>query len=105
MNACFLNEWKKSKYYPILKKVKNKSSKITDLCHSCLFVAKFLKKIIFNSHFKYLEDNKLLTCNKSGFRPGDSCVHQLLSITHEIYKLLDAIPSLEEIFFGHIERF
>ena len=50
---------------------------------------KLFGKIIF------LEDNKLLNCNQSGFRSGDSCVHQLLSITHEIYKSFDANPSLE----------
>ena len=54
------------------------------------------EKIIFNSLFEYLEDNKLLiNCNQSGFRSGDSCVHQFLSITHEIYKSFDANPSLE----------
>ena len=57
-------------------------------------MAKFLKKISLTL-FKYLEDNKLLNCNQSGFRSGDSCVHQLLSITHEIYKSFDANPSLE----------
>ena len=27
--------------------------------------------------------------------PGDSCIHQLISITHEIYASFDANPSLE----------
>ena len=27
--------------------------------------------------------------------PGDSCIHQLISITHEIYDSFDANPSLE----------
>ena len=40
--------------------------------------SKIFEKIIFNSLFKYLDDNKLLNCNQSGFRPGDSCAHQLL---------------------------
>ena len=32
--------------------------------------------------------------------PGDSCIHQLISITHEIYASLDANPSRdEEVFF------
>ena len=56
---------------------------------------KNFEKIIFNSLFEYLEDNKLLNCNQSGFRSGDSCVHQLLSITHEIYKSFDTNPSIE----------
>ena len=57
--------------------------------------SKILEKIIFNPLFEYLEDNKLLNCNQSGFRSGDSCVYQLLSITHEIYKSFDANLSLE----------
>ena len=41
-----------------------------------LTCSKIFEKIIFNSLFKYLEDNKLLNCNQSGFLPDDSCVYQ-----------------------------
>ena len=34
-------------------------------------------------------DNNLLAPNQSGFKPGDSCINQLLSITHEIYSSFD----------------
>ena len=50
---------------------------------------------MFNSLFEYLENNDLLNPHQSGFHPGDSCVHQLLSITFDIYKSFDAIPSFE----------
>ena len=53
------------------------------------------EKVIFNLLFKYLDDNSLLTSNQSGFQPGDSCVHQILSITPEIYKTFDTNPSLD----------
>ena len=33
--------------------------------------------------------------NQSGFCPGDSCVYQLLSVTHKIYKAFDANELLE----------
>ena len=33
--------------------------------------------------------NNLISPNQSGFRPGNSCVNQLIAITHEIYKSLD----------------
>ena len=56
--------------------------------------SKIFEKVLFNSFFKYLHDNNLLNSNQSGFWPGDSCVHQILSITHKIYKEFDAIPSL-----------
>ena len=39
--------------------------------------------------FKFFIDNNLISPNQSGFRPGDSCINQLLSITHEIYSSLD----------------
>ena len=57
--------------------------------------SKIFEKIMFNSLLKYLEDNKLLICNQSGFRYGDSFVHQLFSVTHKIYKLFDTNLSLE----------
>ena len=56
---------------------------------------KIFEKLMFNSLFKYLENNNLLNPHQSGFRCGDSCVHQLLSVTYDIYKSFDANPSLE----------
>ena len=56
---------------------------------------KVFEKIIFNSLFVYLNNNKLLNSIQSGFGPGDSCINQLNSITHDIYKAFDANPSLE----------
>ena len=34
-------------------------------------------------------ENDLISPNQSGFKPGDSCINQLLAITHEIYKSFD----------------
>ena len=45
--------------------------------------SKIFETDIFNSLFKYLENNKVLTSNQSGFRPGYSCVHQLFSKSFE----------------------
>ena len=36
--------------------------------------------------FKFFLENELISPNQSGFKPGDSCINQLLAITHEIYK-------------------
>ena len=33
--------------------------------------------------------NELISPNQSGFKQGDSCINQLLSITHDIYQSLD----------------
>ena len=39
--------------------------------------------------FNYFRQNNLFTECQFGFIPGDSCVAQLLSPTHEIYKSFD----------------
>ena len=39
--------------------------------------------------FGFLIENNLISSNQSGFKPGDSCINQLLSITHKIYKSFD----------------
>ena len=44
---------------------------------------------MFNEMFKFFIENELLLANQFGFKPGDSCVNQLVSITHEIYKSFD----------------
>ena len=41
-----------------------------------------------------MEEN-LLNTNQSGFRPSDSCINQLLAITHEIFEAFDCNSSLE----------
>ena len=42
---------------------------------------KIFEKIIFDSMYIFLVSNSLLSNNQSGYRPNDSCLNQLLSIT------------------------
>ena len=39
--------------------------------------------------FGFFLDKGLISANQSGFKPGDSCINQLLSITHNICKSFD----------------
>ena len=39
--------------------------------------------------FGFFIENDLISQHQSGFKPGDSCINQLLSITHEIYQSFD----------------
>ena len=50
---------------------------------------KFFERLIYNSLFESFIENELISSNQSGFKPGDSCINQLLFITHEIYKSFD----------------
>ena len=56
---------------------------------------KIFEKIIFNRIYNFLSEKNQLNHNQSGFRPSDSCVNQLLSITHEIFQAFDCNPALE----------
>ena len=56
---------------------------------------KILEKIIFNSLYKHLTGNGLLTSNQSGFRPLDSTTNQLLFLLSEISESFEDPKSLE----------
>ena len=39
--------------------------------------------------FSFFSENDLISLKQPGFRPGDSCTNQLLSIAHEILSAFD----------------
>ena len=88
-DECFLSEWKKANVVPIHKKDDKqilKNYRPVSLLPIC---AKIFERIIYSRIFEYLIENNLITENQPGFKPGDSCINQLLSITRDIYKSLD----------------
>ena len=48
---------------------------------------KIFERLLFNKLYNFFND--LLSSNQSGFRPTDSCINELLSITHDIYQSFD----------------
>ena len=48
--------------------------------------------------FSLLIENNLISQNQSGFKPGNSCINQLLSITYEIYKSFDDGWEVKDVF-------
>ena len=87
--------WKRSNICPIHKKgEKNLVGNYRPISLLPQF-SKIYERILFNSLYSYLTTNKLLTSCQSGFLKGDSCVSQLLSITHEIYANFDKNPPLD----------
>ena len=50
---------------------------------------KIFESILYNSQFDFLNQNNLISPAQSGFNQGDSCINQLLSITHEVYHSID----------------
>ena len=50
---------------------------------------KIFERLTFNELFNFLLENNLILPNQSVFKPGDSYINQLLSITHEFYNSFD----------------
>ena len=48
--------------------------------------SKIFEKATYHNLLNYIERENLLNINQSGFRANDSCINQLISITHEIYR-------------------
>ena len=66
---------------------------------------KILTRLLFNKIGKFFIGNKSLSANKSGPKPGDSCIHQLLSITHERDKSFYEGLGIESVFFDISKAF
>ena len=59
---------------------------------------KIFERILYDSMYEFFTENNSLFPNQSGFKPGDSCINQLLSITHDIYKSFDNGLEIQVIF-------
>ena len=54
---------------------------------------KIFDRIISNSWYKFVEENKLLSVHQSGFCSNNSYVNQLLSIVDNLNKVFDVYPA------------
>ena len=63
-----------------------------------MICGKILEKIVFGSVYHFLNRNNLLSKNQSGFRPGDSTINQLLSITADIFQSFENYHETRAIF-------
>ena len=55
--------------------------------------------------YQHINKNNLLSPNQSGFRTRDSCINQLLPITHDIYHSLDEGFETKVIFLDILKDF
>ena len=93
--GIFPEYWKKANVVPVHKK--NEKYLLSNYRPISLLpiFSKIFERLIFNSIYNYLISNNLLSPHQSGFKPGDSCTYQLLSITHIINNSLDHNESHE----------
>ena len=87
--GIFPDDWKKGKIVPIFKKGDKQNIKNYRPVSLLPICSKIFERIIYDNMLKYFLDDNLISPKQSGFRPGDFCVNQLLSITHDIFTSFD----------------
>ena len=93
--GIFPETWKCANVVPVhTKNEKNLKENYRPISLLPIF-GKILEKLIFDSLYSHLLSENILNPNQSGFRPGDSTINQLVSITHSVYSALDCNPTLD----------
>ena len=91
----FPSDWKKANIVPVYKKGDKSIVKNYRPVSLLPIFSKLFEKCIYDTLYSYFEFKSLFSSCQSGFRKGDSCIAQLLSITHDIFKGFDANPPLD----------
>ncbi len=93
--GIFPETWKCANVVPVHKKnEKNLKENYRPISLLPIF-GKILEKLVFDSLYSHLLAKNYLNPNQSGFRPGDSTINQLVSITHSIFSAFDCNPTLD----------
>ena len=88
-SEIFPLEWKKANVVPVHKKNDKQSLANYRPISLLPICGKIFERLLYNEMLHFFITNHLISMNQSGFKPGDSCINQLLSITHGIYASLD----------------
>ena len=84
-DGFFSNNWKKANFFPVHKKGNKQLVSNYHPVPLLLVCCKIFEKLIFDCVYNFLDQNCLLNTNQSGFRLGNSCLHQLIAIKHNIF--------------------
>ena len=98
ISGSFPCDWKKANIVPLHKKGDKQTLKNYRPVSLLPICGKIFERLIFNEMFRFFLDHKMITTNQSGFKPGGSCINELLSITHEIYKSFDDGLDVRSVF-------
>ena len=98
ISGSFPSDWKKVNIDPIHKKGDKQTLKNYRPVSLLPICDKIFERLIFNEMFRFFLDNKLISTKQSCFKPGDSYINQLLSITREIYKSFDDELEVRSVF-------
>ena len=103
--GIFPSDWKKGNIVPIHKKGDKQTLKNYRPVSLLPICGKIIERLMLNEIFKFFIEKELILSNQSGFKPGDFCRNQLVSITHEIYKSFDEGHEVRCVFLGISKTF
>ena len=75
----FPSEWKKANVVPIHKKGDKQILKYYRPVSLLSITGEILERLLYDQMFEFFTENNLISDSHSGFKPGDSCINQLLS--------------------------
>ena len=87
--GIFPAEWTEANVLSVHKKGDYQCIKDYRLVSLLPVFSKIFERLIYNTMSKSFLDNSLFSSNQPGFKPGDSCINQLITITHDIFKGFD----------------
>ena len=89
LDLIFPTEWKKADGVLVHKKSDKQIFKNYRPVSILPICGKIFERLLYNRLYEYFIENELISSSQSGFKSGDSCINQLLSITHDIYQFFD----------------
>ena len=84
-NGIFPSDLKKGNIVPVHKKYDKQCLSNYQLIPSLPISSKIFERYLLNEMLRLFIENDVISQHQSDFKPGNSCINQLLSITHEAY--------------------
>ena len=103
--GIFPDNWRKGIIVPIFKKGDKRNISNYRPVSLLPICSKIFERIIYDNMLKYFLDNNLISPKQSGFRPGDSCINQLPSITRDIFTSFDNGLEVRRVFLNISKAF
>ena len=104
-NGIYPCELKKATFVSIHKKGGKQNLK--NYCPVSLLpiYSNIFERFLCNVLFGFFLDKSLISAHQSGFKQGDSCINQLLSLKHNIYKPFDDGCEVKGVFLDVLKAF
>ena len=97
-NGIYPCKWEKTNAVPVHKKGDEQTLKSYRPVSLLPIINRIFERLLYNEILGFFLDKDLISASQSGFKPGDSCIKHLLSITHNIYKSFDDSYEVRGVF-------